>query len=416
MDLKFDLYDNISWAGEDCKKEYILKIDHFLKGYQQVSLQKGNTYLYILNNIDNYLIHGALCGEALYFLIKRIEENSLSINIRKILREIYTYSFVSLPPTFHSNDKELRMLDTFDINGQDYFVIKLIEHGESATVYNSLVKFLLAYSKWRSKEEIKEKQYFINNEVEEEDGFTSESSEIDEDLMYWIDVNDGENPGNGLPPSDRITADDFYTDTHYTHEVIGFVKNIMNRYLKIVMDAKQFSINDKMKLVDLYSKSVNRVNLNSSLIFNILNFISKEIQVELSYRINIDNLYFPMENHFFKDTSTLNFHVGNLDLSELHVDCNYYIGVKFEEEKVHSIYVKRSDVDTESEYFQKYVREEFVNKSLGVFIEELYNDIFKHSSIKRQNHSSATWKVFCEKNPKYAPKASVIAERDDLPF
>lgn len=366
---KFELDDrdlNVSIYGDE--DEFVGNVNKFIDGYLTILNRSGNTLNYSTNNIFHLIKGNRLWGEGLHLFIDIIEKRGQSLPAGKILKDIFLTNLHNEDDEFitYSANKGLKILEGLNITGQDYLAYKLLQMGQAKVVYNSLIKFLLAYKDWKKKEEVR--HYLKNEDIEDYH---------DEDLYYWLDVADGEATSD-IPPSERKLYElDLWDLDEYKpiYENRTSVMNILTKYIDLILETNSTSFRMKMALTDLYSKSIFSKSLNSNLIYGQLQLLLNQIKSSFSIR-NI-NLNYIKEtiNNFYKPDEVGIFEICRIDFNKSGTK-TYVIFAKYEGGFFKSVYLKQLD-----EYnFLFGVVQQFETENIQRFIDMLLEDILiKHS-------------------------------------
>ena len=367
---KFELDDrslNISINGNH--DEFEASVNKFIEGYLSILNTSGNTLYYTTGAIFPLLNRNCLWGEALHLFIELMKERDQTIPVGRILKDIFLTNLRSEDEEdfiIYSTNKGLKILEGLRIVGQDYLAYKLLQIGQGKVVYNSIVKFLLSYKEWKRNNE--EKSY-LKEEFND--------SSIDEDLLYWLDVADGEATSD-IPPSERslyeldfIDLDEFKP----VHENQSSVIAILTRYIDLILEAKRISFKKKMALTDLYNDCIFSRNSNSNLLYGQLQLVLHQVKTIFSTQ-NID-LKFIKEtvNDFYNCSEIDTFEICRIDFDKKN---SYVIFANFENGLFNTVHLKKSDNNLA---FLSFEDPQYKTENISEFIDLLLQDIHSQYSF-----------------------------------
>jgi hypothetical protein len=353
------------------EERFELAVIEFIEGYKKVLQKKGNTLRYTIKNIYLLLEDRYLWGEGLHIFIDMVENRKDELPVGKLLKDIYVTNLIPENyPLDSYEEKGLEIIEGLAIEGQDYLGYKLIEYGEGKVVYNSLVKFMLAYDKWQTRNY---QRYVLN---EEDIGYG------DPDLYYWLDVADGE-ATSFIPPSERYSIYDVIEDEFKPlyKKKSEFVCHLVT-FIDLVLESDAFSMKQKMALTDLYAQYIEQFPLNSSFVYGQLALLSNQIKHEFSRRKIRQDKIEERIHTFYHKVPLSNFEICKIDFSNYHPDCCYIVYVDMQNGLFNDIFAKRLKY-REKEFLLCFEKEEFRTSSIAEFMNLLFNDILDKCDISK---------------------------------
>lgn len=360
---------NISLSGNE--EEFEENANKFIDGYISTLNRSGNTLYYTTKNIFPLVKRNCLWGEGLYLFIDLIEAMGKSLPVGRILNDIFLTNlhndedeeFITL-----STNKGLKILEGLSITGQDYLVYKLVHMGHAKVVYNSLIKFLLAFKEYKKKDE---ERYYLK----EDDGANDYH---DEDLFYWLDVADGEATSD-VPPSERRLHELSFWDLDEfkpLYESEKSVINILTRHINIILEANSISFKNKMILTDLYQQCIYGNSMNSSLIYGQLRLILDQMNISFAnMNLNLDYIDENI-NNFYNAHDMVTFEVCKFKSSKEH-SSTFVVFANFENGFFKSVYLKQ--VNNSNLLFS--AAKQFENGNIHKFIDMFVQDIISKHHI-----------------------------------
>jgi len=380
---RFELDDkdlNISVFGDE--REFDEYLVEFMKGYKIVFQKKGNTLHYTADHIYPFLKNNCLWGEALHLFIEWVEQQD-SLPVGRILSDVFLVNLYrrdedELSSTENNN---LRILNGLNLNAQSYLAYKLLKHKEGKVVFNSLVRFLLAYDQWKTTQE--KIQYY--NDHNDDDDYQ------DPDLLYWLDVADGEATSD-VPPSERYSSYDFLLDEFKPlYEKKENVEGIVTPFIELVLECSSIPQRKQLDLIDFYMKCVERQKtFNSSLIYGQLSLLTKEFRLGLKER-NIPSRFLEdRTSRFFQNVMKEGIPFIKLDFSDFHPHCCYLVYAHFDSHNIyHSLSFKRIQ-DPKKEYMLFLKNADLKHQSVQLFVTALFSDL----EMKCPNFYEKSEKIF----------------------
>lgn len=368
---KLELNDRDLNVSNYCNEDkFSENVDKFIKGYIAILNRSGNTLVYSINNIFPLINENRLWGEGLYLFIDIIEKRDQSLPISRILKDIFLTNLHSHEKEYitNSGNNGLEILEGLRITGQDYLADKLLQMGQGKVVYNSIIKFLLAYQEWKKKEEIR---HFVSEKEEIEDFH-------DEDLYYWLDVADGEATSD-IPPSERGLYElglwDF-DEFKPIYENKDLVMNVLTKYIDLILEENSILLRKKMALTELYTTSMNSKNLNSNLIYGQLHLLLNQIKEGFSLR-NIDLKYINETiNNFYKSKDYRVFEICRISFNNSSKKI-YVIFAEFKGDFLSSVFLKQ--LENQHSLFGFVQEHSTIN--IHKFIDLLLEEILKKHAI-----------------------------------
>lgn len=364
---RFELDDNdlnISVFGDE--KEFDENLAEFIEGYKKIFAKKGNTLHYTVEHIYPFLKDRCIWGEALHLLVDWVEGHQDTLPAGRILGDVFLVNLYHRDEDDPSspNDNHLRILNGLSINAQSYLAYNLLKYKEGKIVFNALVRFLLAYDQWQTTQE--KLQYYDSHDDDYQDP----------DLLYWLDVADGEATSD-LPPSERYSIyDTLWDEFKPVYQEKRNVERILTPFLELVLECSSVPQKRRLDLIDLYIKSVERQKtFNSSLIYGQLSLLSRE------FLIGLDERNIPPE--FLEDRTSQFFHSVmkdgipfiKLDFSAFHPKCIYMVYAHFDSHNMfHSLSFKRIQ-DPKEEYMLFFEKKELNHQSVQLFVSGLFSDL-----------------------------------------
>jgi hypothetical protein len=371
-DLDLNVSDEVNG-----KIKYQKRVLIFLQKYKIVLETNGQTSKFVSQNIDTLSYYPTLSGEALHLFIDDVKANKIGIHVGRILKEIFYVNMMPGEDPFSLQDIDLKLIDGLATNGIIYLTKTLVEYGEGKALYNSIVKFLVAYNRWKVRAE---RAHYIA-EMNKIEYYVDDIESRDTDILYWLDLQDGEILEESTStPSDRW-GDDDWTYHYETYEDEEEVKSILEQHMDIIMESDLFSQNQKLNLVQLYAKSVERVRLNSTMIYGQLKLVYEQLKSESKKQgiseINITSRIM----QFYKGLTSQNFQIAKLDLSEFKPKCAFIIVAEVKNDIIKSISAHQLKTVEENLSNLDACSGDFQSKSFIVLLNDLINLSVDHDVI-----------------------------------
>ncbi|MEW4309209.1 hypothetical protein [Rossellomorea marisflavi] len=373
MDKYLEVNNSIEFS---VKENYQKKVSVFLQEYKVVLETNGQTTKFVSKNINTLLYNLPIYEEPLHLLINFIIANKMGIPVGRVLKDIFHVVIIPDENLFSLQDKNLKIIDGLATNGLNLLTKSLVEFGEGRVLYNSIIKFMLAYNSWKIEEE---RAHYIE-EFNNSSNYGNDMESIDPDILYWLDVQDGEiSEANTIPPSEQLSIDNDWLYENETYENKENIKGILELHIDIIMESDFFPLKNKLDLVQLYAKAIDRVRVNSTIIYGQLKLVYEQLKLQCSNR-GINEKYISSKiMHFYKGLANQLYPIVSLNLSEFNPGTSFIFVAEVKDDIVLSISAHRLKGEEESLSYYRMLDSEFQSKSFlnildGLMINVLFDD------------------------------------------